>query len=238
MQETVLLTCLIVSSLGFVIWFTRSSSLRLPVRYQIMYDSNPPYVHRIFRRRLLSVILYFVIPWIVFCICGYRLHDVLNTLGIAFEWNKDIALYSLIGVATAFILGYLNAKKDAGLETYPEMRVRFWTPYIFIISSLSWAGYIFTYELFYRGLLFFSFLYFFNDDLVLAITATQSLYVLTHYWKLNRITTSSFVWGTLACYMAYRLHSLWPAIIIHLAVCLSFEWWGIIKHREMHAQRV
>jgi len=238
MQETILLTCLIVSSLGFVIWYSRSSSLRLPVRYQIMYDSNPPYIHRIFRRRLLAVIIYFVIPWIVFACCGYSLGEVINGMGISFAWQSDMAKYSLIGVIVAFILGYLNSKKDSGLETYPEMRVRFWTPYIFFISAISWVGYIFTYELFYRGLLFMSFLYFFNDNLVLSIAATTSLYVLTHYWKLNRITTFSFIWGIFACYMVYRLHSLWPAIIIHVAVCLSFEWWGVVKHREMHAQRV
>ncbi len=238
MQETVFLTCLIVASLGFVIWYTRSSSLRLPVRYQIMYDSNPPYVHRIFRRRLLAMIIYFLVPWIVFLRCGYSLSDVLSGLDISFRWNNDITLYTLIGVVVAFILGYLNASKDSGLETYPEMRVRFWTPYIFFISTISWIGYIFTYELFYRGFLFHSFLFFFNDNLAIAIAGTTALYALTHYWKLNRITTFSFVWSTLACYMVYRLHSMWPVILIHTSLSLFFEWWGIKKHSEMHARRV
>jgi|GEM_PF-1441031 len=237
MQEIVFLTCLIVGSLGFVIWYTRSSSLRLPVRYQIMYDSNPPYVHRIFRRRLLAVILYFVVPWIVFSWCGYSLAEVCDGLGIIFSWNKDITLYTLIGIFVAFILGYLNAKKDAGLESYPEMRVRFWTPYIFFISTISWMGYIFAYELFYRGFLFHSFLYFFKDNVAIAIAGTTGMYALTHYWKLNRITTFSFIWSTVACYMVYRLHSMWPVIIIHLSLSLSFEWWAIRKHSEMHAQR-
>lgn len=238
MQEIVLLTCLVVSSVGFVIWYTQSSSLRLPVRYQIMYDSNPPYVHRIFRRRLLAMIIYFLVPWIVFKCYGYSFRDVMDNLGIQFSWSKEVTRWVLIGIVVTFILGYLNAKKDAGLESYPEMRVRFWTRYIFILSTTSWMGYIFTYELFYRGLLFYSFLYFFQNNLTLAIAATTALYTLTHYWKLNRITTSSFVWGVLSCYMVYRLQSLWPAIIIHLANCLSIEWWGIIKHEEMHARRV
>jgi len=238
MVETVLLTCLIVASLGFVIWYSQSSSLRLPVRYQIMYDSNPPYIHRIFRRRLLAMIIYFFIPWIVFHYCGYSLHEVLDGLGISFSWNGKVTQWVLIGIVVTFILGWMNAKKDAGLESYPEMRVRFWTRYIFTLSTLSWIGYIFAYELLYRGLLFHSFLQVFPNNLPLAITATTSLYVLTHYWKLNRVTTSSFVWGVLACWMVYKLESMWPVIIIHLFNCLWIEWWGIIKHAEMHARRV
>lgn len=238
MEETVFLTCLIVSSLGFVIWYTRSSSLRLPVRYQIMYDSNPPYVHRIFRRRLLAIIIYFLVPCIVFACCGYPFSEVCNGLGISFSWNKDVTLVTLIGVVAAFIFGYLNTKKDSNLEEYPEMRVRFWTPYILFISALSWIGYISAYELFYRGLLFHSFLFFFNDNLAISVAGTTALYALTHYWKLNRLTTFSFIWSIIACYIVYRLHSLWPVIIIHLANSLFFEWWAIIKHREMHAQRV
>ena len=238
MQEIVLLTCLVVSSVVFVIWYTRSSSLRLPVRYQIMYDSNPPYIHRIFRRRLLSMIIYFLVPWIVFACYGYSLKDVMNTLGISFSWSGEILKYVIIGILVTCILGYLNAKKDAGLESYPEMRVRFWTRYIFILSITSWIGYIITYELFYRGFLFHSFLHFFNNNLTLSIAATTALYTLTHYWKLNRITFFSLIWGILSCYMVYRLQSMWPAIIIHLFNCLFFEWWGIIKHEEMHARRV
>jgi hypothetical protein len=238
MQELVLLTCLIISSAGFVIWYTRSSSLRLPVRYQIMYDSNPPYVHRIFRRRLLAMILYFFIPWIVFSIGGYSLSHVMNGLGIQFAWSPEVLKYSLIGVGVTILLGYLNAKKDAGLESYPEIRVRFWTRYIFIISITSWAGYIFCYEIFYRGFLFHAFLYFFNQNLTLSIAATTALYTLTHYWKMNRITFFSFIWSVLSCYMVYRLQSLWPAIIIHLSLSLFFEWFGIIQHDEMHARRV
>jgi hypothetical protein len=237
MEETVFLTCLIVGSLGFVIWYTRSSSLRLPVRYQILYDSNPPYVHRIFRRRVLAVTIYFIIPWIVFSWCGYPLSEVMDGLGISFSWTKNVIWVSLIGIVTAFILGFLNARKDVGMEQYPEMRVRFWTPYILIISAISWAGYIFAYELFYRGFLFHSFLFFFKDNLAIAIAGTTAMYALTHYWKLNKLTVFSFVWSTISCWMVYRFQSMWPVIVIHLSLSLFFEWWAIKKHREMHAQR-
>jgi hypothetical protein len=237
MQETVLLTCLIVGSLGFVLWYSRSSSLRLPVRFQIMYDSNPPYIHRIFRRRLLAVILYFLIPWLVFAKCGYPLHSVMYQLDIGFDWSRSIAICTSIGILIAFILAYINTKQDAGLEAYPEMRIRFWTPYIFFVSISSWIGYIFAYELFYRGFLFHVLLYFFPDSLAIPIVGTTALYTLTHYWKLNRISTFSFIWSPLACYMVYWLHSMWPAILIHLSLSLFFEWWAIKKHPEMHAQR-
>ncbi len=235
MQNAFLILCLVTASIGFIIWYAFSSSLRLPVRYQIMYDANPPYVHRILRRRTLAALIYAGIPiFIIFCTCWIG-NPVWSDLNISFQWTGEVARWTSIGLATVLVMSFFATKSTSSLEIYPELRVRFWRPSILILSMLSWMLYIVAYEFFYRGLLFQALLY--KLDTVPAIVACTALYSLTHYFKLNRLTILSILWGSLACWLVLHTNSLWPAILIHLGLCLSTEWMSIRHHREMYVRR-
>ena len=237
MPETILLTCLIIGSFGFFVWYSVSASLRIPMRYQIMFDSNDSYVVRVLWRRVMGFLMYFIIPWIVFANRGYSLPETMNLLGFDFEWNVPVLSLTGLGILAALILGYINSRQDAALEIYPEIRVRFWTPWVIGISIVSWILYIGAIEIFYRGFLFHSLLLAFPGNPALAIVGTTAMYGLTHYFKLSRVSFLSFCWSALACFMVYKLNSLWPVIIIHLAMTLFAEWFAIGAHREMFARR-
>ena len=230
-----LILSLSIASVGFIIWFTLSSSLRLPVRYQIMYDANPPYVNRIIRRRILGFIIYAGIPlFIIFC-TNWVKKPSLADIHIHFTWNSEVALYTGIGAAVMLIISLFSTRSDASLEQYPEVRVRFWRRHILIKSALSWLIYIPAIEFFYRGILLQSLNFYVGE--ATAIIACTALYGLSHYFRRNRLTALSLLWGTGACLIVLQTGSLLPVMIIHLVLALSVEWLSIKHHREMYVLR-
>ncbi len=232
MENALLILTLTIASLGFILWYWLSSSLRLPVRYQIMYDANPPYVYRILRRRILGLFIYALIPlFIIFCTHLIR-NPSLGDLNISFHWNREVAIYTVAGLVIVLVASILTTPRHASLEQFPEVRVRFWRPNILVMSALSWIVYIAAYEFFYRGLLFQSLRFVFEND-VLAIVGCTALYSLSHYFKLNRISISSIIYGALACWVVLQTGSLIPVMVTHTAFSLFVEWLSIKHHREM-----
>lgn len=145
-------------------------------------------------------------------------------------------MYTFAGLAIVLIFSLLSSPRQSNLEQFPEVRIRFWRPNILIMSALSWIAYIAAYEFFYRGLLF-QILRMALDNDVLAIVGCTALYCLSHYFKLNRITVGSIIYGAVSCYVVLITDSLLPAMISHTAMSLFVEWLSIKHHREMFVLR-
>jgi membrane protease YdiL (CAAX protease family) len=235
MQTDVLILSLIVASIGFIIWYALSSSLRLPVRYQIMYDDNPPYVNRILRRRTLAVFIYALIPLFIIRCTDWVGRPTLTELNISFHWNDEVGKFTMIGIVLVLLLALFTTKRTSNLEIYPEVRVRFWRPPILVMSALSWIVYVLAYEFFYRGLLLQTLRFHLHD--VAAVAACTALYSLTHYFKMNRLTVVSIIYSVAACYVVIETGSILAPMIAHVALCLSVEWMSIRHHMEMYVRR-
>ncbi|HZV70759.1 MAG TPA: CPBP family intramembrane glutamic endopeptidase [Saprospiraceae bacterium] len=232
MKDEFLILTLLTASLGFIIWYMLSTSYLLPVRFQVLYDANPPYVSRIFRRRFLGGLIYGIIPLFVIWYTGLLGRPSLSDLNISFHWNHRVSLWLLILIPVVLIANFIMTKKTSSLEQFPEVRVRFWRPGIYIWSAIWWIFYLAAYEFFYRGLLLQSLLFYLSDEL--AILAATAIYALTHYFKRNRVSFFSIFYGALACYMVLDTGSILPVIILHIVSTLSLEWSSVRHHPEMY----
>jgi len=130
----------------------------------------------------------------------------------------------------------VTAPRQTSLEQYPDVRIRFWPTKTLILSAGWWIVYICAFEFFYRGLLLQSFLFNFNNE-ALAIGASTSLYCLSQYFRRNRVSFFTIIYGIGACYVTLRTQSIFPAIITHVTLSLLMEWLSIFHHREMYARR-
>lgn len=236
MESKLLFLTLAIASVGFTVWYYLASSLRLPVRYQIMYDANPPYVNRIFRRRLNGFLIYAVIPIFIISCTNYVGRPSLLDLGISFNWNSEVMIYSLGGVVLSLLIAFFTTPRQTSLEQYPEVRVRFWRANILILSSLWWILFVAASEFFYHGLLLQAFRMNLHEDWI-SIAAVSGIYALTHYFRLNRLTFFSFIYSVGACLIVIHTGSLWPVIIFHITLTLFIEWLSIMHHREMYVRR-
>ena len=235
MENELLVLCLAIASLGFILWHAFATSLRLPVRYQVMYDNNPPYVKRVLRRRTFGAIIYALVPLMIIRWTDWVGRPSLHDLHISFHIDNEVLLYTGIGMVLVIVIGLLTTRSDSSLEVYPEVRVRFWRPNILFLSALTWTIYIVAVEFFYRGLLLQTLLL--HIDRVPAIAACAALFGLAHYFRLNRMTVVSIVWGVVSCVIVLQTGSLIPVMVIHLSMALVTEWLSIKYHREMYVRR-
>lgn len=81
--------------------------------------------------------------------------------------------------------------------------------------------FLFSYEFFFRGVIFFSCLSYFN--LWTAIGITTVLYVLIHSFDTRNEILGAIPFGIVLCLFSYYSNSIWPAFIIHLTLSGVYE---------------
>lgn len=232
MESTYVFLSILLATLGFLLWYAISSSLRLPKSFQIHYDVNRSYFNRILRRRLAGFLIFGLLP--VLLIFYWKvLGDVsLQDLNISFAWKEGVSFWVLILVPLSMLFGLISAGRGNNLVEYPEIRVTIWTPYLVFLSALYWILYLVALEFLFRGLLLQSVLLE-TRSTWMAILISTGLYAMIHYFKDNRISILSIPYGLIAAYVTLDTGSLLPTIFMHAIGGLVTEWLAIYKHPEL-----
>jgi membrane protease YdiL (CAAX protease family) len=96
-----------------------------------------------------------------------------------------------------------------------------------ISQNLTWVYFpirivfLFSYEFFFRGLVFFSLLQHF--DLYISILVTTILYVVIHSFDSKAEILGAIPFGILLCILTYFTNSIWMAFIIHTTLSGVYE---------------
>ena len=96
-----------------------------------------------------------------------------------------------------------------------------------ISQNLSWVYFpirivfLFSYEFFFRGLVFFSLLLHF--DIYISILVTTILYVVIHSFDSKAEILGAIPFGILLCILTYFTNSIWMAFIIHTTLSGVYE---------------
>jgi membrane protease YdiL (CAAX protease family) len=81
--------------------------------------------------------------------------------------------------------------------------------------------FLFFYEFFFRGVLFFSFLDSFG--VLLAIVFSTMLYVIIHFFDSKKELIGTVPFGIVLCLFTYFTNSIWYAFLIHLTLSAVYE---------------
>ena len=81
--------------------------------------------------------------------------------------------------------------------------------------------FLFSYEFFFRGVIFFSCLEVL--DLTMALLITTGLYVLIHSFDSRNEILGAIPFGIILCLFSYYTESIWPAFLIHLTLSGVYE---------------
>jgi membrane protease YdiL (CAAX protease family) len=81
--------------------------------------------------------------------------------------------------------------------------------------------FLFCYEFFFRGILFFKFLEF--TSIYYAILYSTLLYVLIHIFDSKKEILGAIPFGILLCLFTYLTNSIWCAFFIHMALSAVYE---------------
>jgi membrane protease YdiL (CAAX protease family) len=179
-------------------------------------------------RRLAGTILFGIIPFIVLVFL-YR--KPISQYGFAGDHIRESILWWLLAAALVIPVSFLAAAQKKNLEMYPQIRVERWSAGLLVTSALSWITYLIGYEFMFRGFLLFSCMESFG--FWPAIIINLGLYSLAHIYKGWRETIGSLFIGFLFCYLTLYLGSIWFAVLVHITMALSNEWFSLRRQPDM-----
>lgn len=141
--------------------------------------------------------------------------------------NKDASSVWMIIAAVALFAGTFSGFK----KPFPSQNNTSSLPLHFLLSFLFIRTlFLIVYEIFFRGVLLFVTAEDFG--LLTAIIVNIILYVLVH-WFTKGERYGSMLMGGVLCSVAIYYRSVWPAIIIHLSLALSYEITLFINNRSL-----
>ena len=133
-------------------------------------------------------------------------------------------------VTVTALLSFYTSKSSKIFDHSPELRTRFWYPRHLLLSVSGWLFYIFGYELFFRGILWF--LCYDAFGFWSALLINLLLYSLVHFPKGKLMTIGSIPLGVIFCLLSYATGSFFPAFLIHATMAILTEIFSMYHNPE------
>ncbi|MCB8995252.1 MAG: CPBP family intramembrane metalloprotease [Bacteroidales bacterium] len=205
----------ITSSPSYKLWSGLSDNNALPVILQ----------------RLLGVFIFGLLSLLVIV---FFLHSSPSEFGTG---APDAYSFLWLAILSAILIpvNYFNSGSPENLEQYPQIRKKEWPMSLLILSALSWIAYLIAYEFLFRGFLLFASIPLLG--LWPAILVNTALYSLTHIPKGIKETLSAIPFGILISYLTFQTGTIWLAVLAHIVLALSNEWYSFYYHPEIHLKR-
>jgi membrane protease YdiL (CAAX protease family) len=128
--------------------------------------------------------------------------------------------------ATAVQGGILSAFKNIN----PNNSIHSLSAYLPLSFILVRTLFLIVYEIFFRGAMLFIMIE--DMNIVLAIIFNLFFYMMVH-WFHKQERYGSLIMGIVLCSVTIYYHSVWPAILIHLSLALSYEISLLIKYKSL-----
>jgi membrane protease YdiL (CAAX protease family) len=107
-------------------------------------------VSRILQLRLLGMFLFGALPGFFIILV---LRDPLSDYGAVLQFRELPPWWIYPVLVLIPVTTHRTAGSEKNLNAYPQMRIRAWTPFILLVSGISWVLYLVAYEFLFRGLL-------------------------------------------------------------------------------------
>ena len=198
-------------SLSFIVYFIISYvSKILKVQNVATAISTKNGLSLINIKHILGIILFGIIFFLL--VPNYR------SLLVIQEFPGLILL--LLFLVTVFISALLasNSAKDKIIAQTETIHYTINDKSFYFIIRIV---FLFSYEFFFRGVLFFSLLEL--NGLFIAITITTLLYVLIHVFDTKKEIIGAIPFGIILCLFSYYTHSIWIAFLIHMTLSVVYE---------------
>lgn len=168
---------------------------------------------------------------------GVRLLNTRHLVGIlvlgllfylAFPETRDF-LDRAEGVNAVFILllgAFIVISSSVAYQAFRSKKFDFGTK-VYANPYQAWGYFVlrllflFSYEYFFRGILFLGLLSTF--PLLTAILINTVLYVIIHLFDSRKEVFGAIPFGIVMCLFVYFANSIWPAFLLHAALSLTYE---------------
>ena len=172
--------------------------------------------------RLLGFFLFGIVPVSLgfFIFGGYW-----QTWGFMIKAPEVLLILCFLTVAILVPFNLYVANTSSNQADYPQMRVKKWTPNLFLLNAGLWILYLLGYEFVFRGFMFFTTLAAWG--FWPAILLNSLLYGLVHIPKSRREVFGSFALGAIFCLGCYYTGGFWFAFFAHTFQAVFNEYHSI-----------
>jgi membrane protease YdiL (CAAX protease family) len=215
-------------SIGFIVYYFFSKSEKLKILFTAKFGIERTKVLWILFERLTGVFFFGFVPAIMVL---FLYQKELNQFGVNLN-EFTYSLYWILGLTPVIIvLNYLNAGKKDNLDMYPQIRKKNWNTQLIVVSALSWIVYLMAYEFMFRGFLLFVSVQYLG--VWPAITLNVAIYALVHVPKGIKEAVGAIPLGVLLCIISLQTGSILVALVVHIIMALTNEWFSLKVQPEM-----
>ncbi len=228
-----LATCLPIglALISFVIYWFIAHSSRIS---SIIERSSPKHfqVNRIVFNRLVGFFSMGVIPVLITSlVLGFKQNAFLGLNVVSSKFLFTV-FWTISLCIVVIPLAVFSAKKPKNFVNYPQIRTALWTENVFYINMISWALYLFGYELLFRGTLLFPLLPVLGYWPTIVINT--ALYSATHIPKGMDETLGAIPLGIVLCVLTIESQTIWIAFLVHVAMAWANSLTALKYHPEIH----
>jgi membrane protease YdiL (CAAX protease family) len=214
-------TIVIVTVLFLIHYFTINAKWYNSF-FQKRFAAEKGQIRKILFNRLLGALLFGAVPFAVGII---YFNKSVAELGLNTKLNFETIVSFLIVGTLATIVNFFAARTADNLKVYPQIRCKEWNKPLLFASAISWVIYLIGYEIMFRAFLFSICLY--ELGLLPAILINVVIYSVTHIPKGYKEALGAIPLGFIFCFVTYFSGSILAAILIHIVLSLSSEWFSI-----------
>jgi membrane protease YdiL (CAAX protease family) len=217
--------------LFFLYYYLTSKRIFSNFFLKILSDSVSEENLKFVSDKVAGIIFTGIIPYFIFILIFKILPaDAGFTAGRIYQIKLILAGLILV---TLFV-SFLSSKNQKIQDRSPELRIKTWHPGRLLLSSACWMVYIFGYEFFFRGILWFLCYSAFGFWPALAVNIL--LYSLVHIPKGRFIAIGAIPLGIIFCILSYTSGSFFPAFLIHATMAISAEIFSVFNNPEFKFQ--
>ena len=210
-------------SIHFYVYRNERSASRFNARFG---DTKGPIFHVLLSRGLMTVGAG-IIP---IAIVLFAFDENVADFGLRIVWSPKVALVAAGLSVVSCAISVFSGKDKELLVYYPQVRRTEWTPGTILFNSVSWAAYLFAYELMFRGFLLYLLL---PAGAWVSIAINTLLYVAVHVPKGKSEAAGALVYGPVLCLLTLWSGTIWIAFFAHVALALGNSFSCLKAHPDM-----
>lgn len=191
-------------------------------------NDDPALLIRFLSKKIWGLIAMGILPaaaWILL------LNKPLRSFGLTLDAVLKYWPWLLLTIAVPVLLNAFLARNPKIHKMYPQLRINSWTPGLFMLNALGWVFYLLGYEYLFRGILLFGV----YEDWGFwgAIATNTAIYSLAHFNKGPGETLGAIPFGVLLCLITLSTGTIWFALLAHLSLALSNDYFSIRYNPDM-----
>ncbi len=227
-QEAFKFYTILISVIGTFLLFTVLTNQRFYNRFFKPNKSTGNFYFVMFQK-LSGVVLFGIVQVLI---VKFFIKSDLYQYGFVFPKADYFLFIIFLSVIGLIVISYFNSLNPNHLKMYPQIRNHVWNKKIFLMNILTWALYLFAYELMFRGLLLFVIFNYLGYFYAIAINTI--IYSIYHFPKGFKESIAAVPFGIFLCYISIETNSFFYAWILHFTLALSNDLFSFKSNPEMN----